>query len=170
MYYHLKPGSHVMRQKLRDTCDSTVWVFTRKAAAKARITGPDDKTVLSRAFEIPPHSEIGFCMCHLQFFWTFCWTQWQTHLHHSNKQMNSEFQLFAANAKVEGQFECTKKFDFHKILLLKLVANLAKHIQRIIVQGSHSVKCYIHIACWSQSLKCNEPLSKNIQLQLNLVC
>jgi len=40
-----------------------------------------------------------------------------------------------------------KKFDFHQILQLKLVANLAKHIQRIIVRGSNSVKCYINIAC-----------------------
>ena len=45
----LKPGSHVKR---RGTCDSSVWVFTREGAAKARITGRDDKTILSRAFEI----------------------------------------------------------------------------------------------------------------------
>jgi len=45
-----------MRQKPRGTCDncvSSVCVLTREAAAKARITGRDDKTVLSRAFEIP---------------------------------------------------------------------------------------------------------------------
>jgi len=39
------------------------------------------------------------------------------------------------------------KFDIHEILLLNLVANLAKHIRRIIVRGSNSVKCYINIAC-----------------------
>jgi len=45
-------------QQLRrcGTCNnyvSTVSVFTRKAAAKAQITGCDDKTGLSRAFEVP---------------------------------------------------------------------------------------------------------------------
>ena len=46
------------------------WVFTRKAATKAQITGCDDKPMLSRTVEIPANSEIGFsifCMCHLQF-------------------------------------------------------------------------------------------------------
>ena len=71
----LKPDAHRLRLKRRSTCNncvSTVWVFTCKAAAKAQITGRDDKTVLSRAFEILTDSEIGFSiffrMCHLQFF------------------------------------------------------------------------------------------------------
>jgi len=49
------------------------------------------------------------------------------------------------------------------MLLLNLLANLAKHIQRIIVRGPSSVKCYINIAYWSQSLECSEPLSRNSQ-------
>jgi len=44
-----------------------------------------------------------------------------------------------------------KKFYF--ILLLKLVAILPRHIQRIIVRGSNSVKCYINIACRSQKIQ-----------------
>ena len=34
----------------------------------------------------PLNTEIGFsivCMCHLQFFFFFCWPRWQTHVQHS---------------------------------------------------------------------------------------